>query len=254
VIAAPFAVLLFLGGTTRRRLSPPTFTAGFVGAYALLALLTSHGLGFVQALGSTTTMVQWLSVPTGVGMAAGYLLRVLGAPDAFGTAVMIARAAGFAVLAATLLALWWWALRAARRHPERATQPVLTAAGCGLLAAAVLGPVFYAWYAIAGVAVLAATPLTGRLRTVVHGAAVGLVFLTLPDSLGLATKTKVPGAFLDVALVVAGAIWWLRRRTGRGRAQSFPDHGGGTVPDFAQDTSSAVCSATPGAFGSTPSS
>jgi len=43
-------------------------------------------------------------------------------------------------------------------------------------------------------------------------AAVGLPLLTLPDSLGLATKTKVPGAFLDVALIVWGATWLARRR------------------------------------------
>jgi alpha-1,6-mannosyltransferase len=214
VIAAPFAVLLlFAGGTSIRRLSPLPFAAGMVGAYAALAVVTSHGLGFIHALGSTTTMVQWLSVPTGVGMAVGYVLRVLGAPDSFAGVVAAARAMGYAVLAVTLLALWWWALNAVRRGPaQAATHRVLTAAGCGLLAAAVLVPVFYAWYALAGIAVLAATELTGRLRTVVHVAAVGLPFLTLPDSLGLATKTKVPGAFLDAGLVVAGAVWLVRNR------------------------------------------
>jgi hypothetical protein len=60
--------------------------------------------------------------------------------------------------------------------------------------------------------VLAATHLTGRLRTGVHVAVVALPFLTLPDSLGLATKTKVPGAFLDVALLVALAVRLARRR------------------------------------------
>ncbi|GAA0708256.1 polyprenol phosphomannose-dependent alpha 1,6 mannosyltransferase MptB [Dactylosporangium roseum] len=213
LVAAPFAVLLMcFGGTVRRRLSPVTFTAALIGAYAVLAAVTSHGLGFLGALDSTTTMVQWLSIPTGVGMAAGYVLRVLGAPDASDTAVAAARAAGFVVLAAALLVLWLWALRAARRRPDSAAQPVLTAAGVALLVAAVLGPVFYAWYAIAGIAVLAGTTLTGRLRTVVHAAAAGLVFLTLPDSLGLATKTKVPGAFLDVALVVAAVVWAVRHR------------------------------------------
>jgi alpha-1,6-mannosyltransferase len=217
IVAAPFAVLLlFCGGTTGRRHSPLAFTAGLVGAYGVLALVTGHGVGFIHALGSTATLVQWLSIPSGVGMAAGYVLRVLGAPEAFATAVAVARAIGFVVLALVLLALWWWALRAVRRSPSTATatatQRVLTAAGCGLLAASVLGPVFYAWYAIAGIAVLAATDLTGRLRTAVHIAAVGLPFLTLPDSLGLATKTKVPGAFLDVALVAGAAAWLVRHR------------------------------------------
>jgi hypothetical protein len=118
-------------------------------------------------------------------------------------------------LAVLLLGLWIRALRTARRTPDEAIDPVLTAAGIALLATAVLGPVFYAWYALAGIAVLACTPLTGRLRTGVHVAVVALPFLTLPDSLGLATKTKVPGAFLDVALVVTAAVRLLRRRRTR---------------------------------------
>jgi hypothetical protein len=223
LVALPFALLLvFFAGTGRARWTGTAAFAGAAGAaYAILALLTGHGLGFLQALGSTSTMVQWLSVPTGVGMAAGYVLRVTGQPESFGTAVAVARAVGLLALAAILLTLWWRAARTLatldRRAPGGATGPrghdvVLTAAGVGMLVAAVLGPVFYAWYAIAGIALLAGTALTGRLRTVVHVAAAGLPLLTLPDSLGLATKTKVPGAFLDVALVTAAAVHLLRRR------------------------------------------
>lgn len=82
IAAAPFALLLlFFAGTTRARWTAPAAFAGAAGAaYAILALLTGHGLGFLHALGSTSTMVQWLSVPTGVGMAAGYVLRVAGRP------------------------------------------------------------------------------------------------------------------------------------------------------------------------------
>jgi hypothetical protein len=301
--AVPFALLLlfFAGTATARWTATATFGVTIGATYTLLALLTGHGLGFLQALGSTSTMVQWLSVPTGVGMAVGYVLRVAGHPESFSTTVAVARVVGLLALAATLLALWWRAAatlatldRASRagslaRHPapgngNRApastgatgtamsggltTTPVdsgaadsgadrsgavdggatgayardvvLTAAGCGMLAAAVLGPVFYAWYAIAGIALLAGSTLAGStltgstltgtvhagrtgqrepragwsfdLRTVVLVAAAGLPLLTLPDSLGLATKTKVPGAFLDVALVVAVAVHVLRRR------------------------------------------
>ncbi|MFC4043762.1 polyprenol phosphomannose-dependent alpha 1,6 mannosyltransferase MptB [Dactylosporangium siamense] len=216
--AAPFALLLlFFAGTSRARWTgPAAFAGAAVGAYTILALLTGHGLGFLHALGSTSTMVQWLSVPTGVGMAVGYVLRVTGQPESFATAVAVARAAGLLALAAILLALWWRAARTLARDGDaagrRGRDVVLTAAGIGMLAAAVLGPVFYAWYAIAGIALLAGTVLTGRLRTVVHVAAAGLPLLTLPDSLGLATKTKVPGAFLDVALVAAAAVHLIRRR------------------------------------------
>jgi hypothetical protein len=219
--AAPFALLLLVfAGTARARWTgPAAFAGAAVGAYTILALLTGHGLGFLHALGSTSTMVQWLSVPTGVGMAVGYVLRVAGRPEWFATAVAVARAAGLLALAAILLALWWRAARTLARHARdgdaadrRGQDVVLTAAGVGMLAVAVLGPVFYAWYAIAGIALLAGTALTGRLRTVVLVAAAGLPLLTLPDSLGLATKTKVPGAFLDVALVAAATVHLIRRR------------------------------------------
>ncbi|WP_426506990.1 polyprenol phosphomannose-dependent alpha 1,6 mannosyltransferase MptB [Dactylosporangium sp. McL0621] len=209
LVALPFAVLL-LPVLRRRTIS----VAATVATYALLAAVTGHGLGFLRALGATAGLVQWLSIPSGVGMAAGYVLRVAGRPDAFGTVVAAARAIGFAVLAALLLWLW---LRALRRRTD--IDAVLTAAGLAMLATAVLGPVFYAWYALAGIAVLAGTELTGRLRTGVHVAVVALPFLTLPDSLGLATKTKVPGAFLDVALVTAVVVRLVRRRS-RDRADA----------------------------------
>ena len=232
--AVPFALLLvFFAGTGRARWTSPLTFGGAIGAtYALLALLTGHGLGFLHALGSTSTMVQWLSIPTGLGMAAGYVLRVAGHPESFATAVAVARVVGLLALATILLALWWRAARTlssldrnaqdGRATGRRGQDVVLTAAGCGMLAAAVLGPVFYAWYAIAGIALLAGTVLTGRLRTVVHVAAAGLPLLTLPDSLGLATKTKVPGAFLDVVLVTAAAVHLFRRRHRSARPPASP--------------------------------
>jgi hypothetical protein len=208
--AAPFALPLLLGG--RLRLSR-LVTHGLVvavavgGTYAALAAATNHGLGFLRALNSTSSMVQWLSVPTGVGMAIGYVLRAVGlGTEPFGTAVAVTRAIGFVALGVVLVALFVWTVRRVRE-----SRAIVTAAGLALLATALLGPVFYAWYAIGGIAVLAATPLAGRPRTAVTVAAGGLIFLTLPDSLGLATKTKVPGAFLDLALVVGLAVWWTRR-------------------------------------------
>ncbi|WP_432830108.1 polyprenol phosphomannose-dependent alpha 1,6 mannosyltransferase MptB [Dactylosporangium sp. CA-092794] len=216
LVAAPFAALLVLFRADRLcRRAPVSLTATMVLTYAVLAVATGHGLGFVRALGATAGLVQWLSLPTGLGMAAGYVLRLFGRGDLFATAVAVARAIGLAALAAVLVALWWRALRAARRRVPDLTDRVLTACGLALLATAVLGPVFYAWYTIAGIAVLAGTTLGGRLRTGVHVAVVALPFLTLPDSLGLATKTKVPGAFLDVAIVIAAVVHLVRTRRAR---------------------------------------
>jgi alpha-1,6-mannosyltransferase len=212
LVAAPFALLLLARGRARMTALAGAATVAVIAlTYLVLAELTGHGLGFLHALSSTSDLVQWLSLPTGVGMAVGYALRVAGV-GSFGAAVAVARAIGFIVLAVLLVVLWWRALRRVRSSGESATADVVTAAGLALLATAVLGPVFYAWYAIGGLAVLAATPLAGRLRTAVTAAAGGLIFLTLPDSLGLATKTKVPGALFDVALLVTLAVRGARRR------------------------------------------
>ncbi len=215
LVAAPFAVLLLTRGRARATaLAGGAFLAVIALVYLVLAALTGHGLGFLHALSSTSDLVQWLSLPTGVGMAIGYALRVAGlGPGAFGTAVAVTRTIGLVGLAVLLVLLWWRALRRVRSSTESATADVVTAAGLALLATAALGPVFYAWYAIGGLAVLAATPLAGRLRIGVTVAVGGLIFLTLPDSLGLATKTKVPGALLDVAIVVTLAVRWTRRQT-----------------------------------------
>jgi alpha-1,6-mannosyltransferase len=227
--AAPFAVPLLLAagpggllaadpvtlveGKARRLAGLTALLAVVIGAtYAVLALVTGYGLGFTHALGSTSDLVQWLSLPTGLGMAVGYVLRVAGAPGLFGTAVAVARDAGYVALAATLVGLWWWAVRRARDAAG-----VVAAAGLALLAVALLGPVFYAWYAIAGLAVLGVA--TGGRHRGVAVAAAGLIYLTLPDSLGLATKTKLPGAFLDVALVVWLVVRLRSRRAPAPRAR-----------------------------------
>jgi alpha-1,6-mannosyltransferase len=211
LVAVPFAVPLLLAGRVRPArvlaVGPALLAAAAVG-YAAFALVTHQGLGFVHAFASTGDLVQWLSLPTGVGMAVGYLLRLAGLGAAgFSGAVAVARVIGYVVLAVSLFVLWG---RAVRR--SRDTEAVLTCAGLALLAVAVLGPVFYAWYALGGLTVLATTALGGRWRTAVTAAAGGLIFLTLPDSLGLATKTKVPGALLDVALVVWALVWAARHR------------------------------------------
>lgn len=202
--AAPFVVPLAL--PHRRTVRGVALVGAVVVAtYAALALVTGYGLGFVHALTSTSGLVQWLSLPTGVGMAVGYVLRAAGAPALFGTAVGVARDVGYLALAAVLVGLWWWAVRRARDAAG-----VMTAAGLALLAVALLGPVFYAWYAISGLAVLAVA--TGGRHRGVAVAAAGLIYLTLPDSLGLATKTKLPGAFFDVALLVYLAVRYRSRR------------------------------------------
>lgn len=204
LVVVPFAVVLVPWARTgRRRLAAGLLLLGVTsGTFGLLATLTGHGFGFLHGWSATAGNVQWSSIPTGVGMAVGYGLRVAGRPDLFGDAVTVARAAGLVALATVLVLLL-------RRAVRGGTGAAVPAAGLALLATALLGPVFYAWYALAGVAVLATAPKRpGRLGDLVDAGSAGLVLLTLPDSLGLVTKTKVAGALLDVCLV----LWTLAAR------------------------------------------
>jgi hypothetical protein len=195
--ALPFALLLL--PTWRARAG-----AGAAGATAFTALTLAAGLdlGWARALSNTGGLQQWTSLPTGVGMAAGYLLRALGRPDAMPACVTAARALGLVALAA----IGVYALRRAWGAPPRT---IVAACGWVLAATALLGPVFYPWYALAPLAVLAcATEAWLRARVI---AVVVLFFLVLPNGLGLAVLTKGPGAFLDLAVLIAVAVWGGRR-------------------------------------------
>src|SRR5205085_1585753 len=107
----------------------------------------------------------------------------------------IARGLGLLALAGLLVTLWW-----RTRTPVRA-------AGVALAATALLGPVFFPWYALAALAVLSTVGVASRWLA---GTVAGLALLVLPDGSGLAALTKPVGAVLDVALVIALAVWWVR--------------------------------------------
>lgn len=196
--AVPFALLL-VRGWRPRGLVAVTGAATF----AALSLASGLGLGWVKALTNTGDLQQWTSLPTGAGMAAGYVLRGLGLPGAMSASVTTARVLGLVALAAIGL----YALRRAWNAEERT---VLAAAGWVLAAVALLGPVFYPWYALAPLAVLAcAGAAWERTRAAVT---VALCFLVLPNGLGLAVLTKGPGAFLSLGIVITLLIWAFRAR------------------------------------------
>ncbi|GIF48557.1 uncharacterized protein DUF2029 [Asanoa ferruginea] len=284
IIALPFVILLVAGWRTKRRpttaITAAAITVTATGAlvFAAASLATGLDLGWFGALSDTGSLVQWTSLPTGIGMAVGYLLRAAGWPGAADTAVYAARICGVVALAVIAAALGWRALQATLRGlrdneppdraatsadtapagndeviapsvaipladpgptPVRATdvstaghdrphqaalasydQPkpaathdqanatahrrqVIAAAGWTLAAAAILLPVFYPWYAIAPLAVLACATPPGRTRTALAATAIAITALIIPNGLGLAVLTKLPGAFLDVAIVAA---------------------------------------------------
>jgi alpha-1,6-mannosyltransferase len=190
IVALPFVLLLL--PTWRTRFYS---LAAAVAAFAGLTLAAGLDLGWLQGLTRTGDLRQWTSLPTGAGLAIGYLT------GASSTSVTLARALGLLALAMIgLYAIW--------RAWEAPAGTVVAACGWVLAAAAVLGPVFYPWYAIAPLAVLACTASGWeRARTI---AVIVVTFLVLPNGLGIAVLTKGPGAFLALAAVIGLAAMGVR--------------------------------------------
>jgi alpha-1,6-mannosyltransferase len=190
IVALPFVLLLLPAWRARW-----SALAAGIAAFAGLSVAAGLGLGWLPALTRTGDLQQWTSLPTGAGMAVGYLTGAMSA------SVTAARALGLVVLAAI-------GLYAIRRAWSAPAGTVVAACGWVLAATALLGPVFYAWYALAPLAVLAcAASGWERARA---AAVIVLTFLVLPHGLGIAVLTKGPGAFLALAAVIAAAAWGVR--------------------------------------------
>jgi hypothetical protein len=208
LVALPFALLLpGVRATTtdllRRGLAlvPPA-----AAVYAGLAALTGTGPGLIRALGRTGDLVQWTSPPTGVGMSIGYALRVAGWDGGYRVAVDVVRLLALAALAVAVAWLWWRAWRAP------GTAASINAAGLAFAAVALLGPVFFPWYALTPLVLLAISTVDERARRWITTGVAVLPFLILPNGAGLAARTKLPGALAITAALIAGAVALVRRR------------------------------------------
>ncbi len=180
IVALPF-VLILIG----RRWWTALGTA--VVAFATVSFATGLDLGWIAALRNTGELVQWSSLPTAVGMAFGYIVG----PQA----VTVARVIGLIVLAALAV----YAVHKARQGHA------IVACGGLLAATALLGPVFYPWYAIAALAILAASTAVPPKWIVIP--TLVCAFLTLPNGHGIPAMTKAPGAY---AVTILLAIWVFR--------------------------------------------
>ncbi|WP_345628976.1 polyprenol phosphomannose-dependent alpha 1,6 mannosyltransferase MptB [Rugosimonospora acidiphila] len=209
LVALPFVALLAAGDRRWWQIIRAGAVAclGLAAGYAVFAVPSGYGVGWLPALRGTAQLIQWTSLPTGIGMAAGYLVRGLGRPDLATPALDVARAVGLVILTVTLVGLW---LRA-RRLAER-PQPVVAAAGVALAATVLLAPVAFPWYLLAPLAVLAFSVSGERARHRLALGVAGLALLVLPDGTGVAALTKLPGALLDTALVITILVVLIRRR------------------------------------------
>jgi len=179
---------------------------------AALALASGLGLGFLRGLTRTGELAQWTSVPTAVGMTMGYALRAAGVQSGDDAAIATARGIGLVVLVAVVGAAWWRAWR----EPSECLRRAVVGAGIGFAAVALLGPVFYPWYALTPMALLAVSVRPERVRAWLAAAAAVLAFLVLPNGAGLAPRTKLAGALLVSGTLAATVVTAVARRRRRG--------------------------------------
>jgi hypothetical protein len=194
LLAIPFAALLARRTPGVRGLVAPLVgLAVAVAGYGLLAVPTGLDVGFMEALPASAELGQWTSPPTAVGMTVQYILRAFGLTTE--APVTVARTVGL-VLAVIIAATAWFRVR----DDVRA---IVAAAGIAFAAMALLGPVFYPWYALTPLALLAVSTSDERTRAWIGAASAPLAYLILPNGVGLAPRTKLPGALAVTAGLVA---------------------------------------------------
>ncbi|MDF3051835.1 MAG: hypothetical protein K0R87_3473 [Pseudonocardia sp.] len=157
-VALPFLVLVWgghLSGSLTARIAKAAAAgvAVFVSVFGLITVAAQVNLGWLPALSAPSMIVNWMSVPTGVGEFVHWLLEIpFDLPKQ--PFVNVARILGGAVLLWIAVRQWW----AAREGGPDA----IRRAGIVLLAVAVLSPATLPWYVSWGMALLAAAPWTPR--------------------------------------------------------------------------------------------
>jgi alpha-1,6-mannosyltransferase len=157
-VALPFLVLVWaarLPGSRTARIAKAT-AAGigvFVVVFAALTLLAGVGLGWLPALSAPSMIVNWMSIPTGVGEFTHTLVRLLvDVPKQ--PFINVTRVLGALLLIYIACRQWWEARDGGPDAVRRA--------GIVLLAVAVLSPANLPWYVSWGMALLAAAAWTAR--------------------------------------------------------------------------------------------
>ena len=157
-VALPFLVLVWaahMSGTQRVRIVKAT-AAGvgvFVAVFGAITLAARVDLGWLPALNAPSLIVNWMSIPTGVGEFVHWVLEFpFNLPKQ--PFINVARIIGVAGLLWIAVRQWW----AARDGGPDAVRR----AGIVLLAVAVLSPATLPWYVSWGMALLAAAAWTPK--------------------------------------------------------------------------------------------
>ncbi|APT90744.1 alpha 1,6 mannopyranosyltransferase [Corynebacterium sphenisci DSM 44792] len=166
-----------------------------VAGVTVVAASTATGLGFgwVTSQGGAASIRSWMSLPTLLGVLAGFFGRLLGVGDVSDAALTLTRGLGVALAGAWMLRMLWATFRG-RIHP-------LGGYGLSMFALVLLFPVVHPWYLL-----WALVPLSGwadrpGFRVAVVAYSTFFSFAVLPRGLGLPPMTV-----LQIYLGAAGSF------------------------------------------------
>lgn len=160
-VALPFLVLVWathLSGSQAARITKAA-AAGigvFASVFAAITLVARVDLGWLPALSAPSMIVNWMSLPTGVGEFVHWLLEI---PFDLPKQPFINVARILGGIALLVIAVRQW-LAARDGGPD-----AIRRAGIVLLAVAVLSPAMLPWYASWGMALVAGAPWSRRALT-----------------------------------------------------------------------------------------
>jgi alpha-1,6-mannosyltransferase len=159
-LALPFLVLVWaarLSGNERVRIikAGAAGIAVFLAVFAASSAVAGVGLGWIPAVVAPTNIVNWLSLPTGVGQLAYTTWSWLfGVPGSMTPFITVTRALGVIIFLVIAVKQW---LAARAGGPDAVRR-----AGLVLVIFVVLSPAVLPWYFTWGMALLAATAWTAR--------------------------------------------------------------------------------------------
>ena len=199
-VLLPFLVWIWMAsmpgdphGTPGRRFARAAGqgVAVVLATFAACSVLAGVGLGWIPALGATSAVIEWLSLPTAVGQLTHTVASLFTTVDPQGF-LSVARSIGWLVLIALVARQWWLA-----RDGVPAT--TIRRAATALLVVTLFSPATLPWYF--SWPLLLAAGLAWSRRGLVLGAfcSVSVVLVTFPDG----TTGLYDWAYLAMAMLAA---------------------------------------------------
>ncbi|WP_084211413.1 polyprenol phosphomannose-dependent alpha 1,6 mannosyltransferase MptB [Pseudonocardia acaciae] len=153
-IALPFLVLVWaarLSGTERARIvkAATAGIAAFLATFAVTSVVAGVGLGWIPAVLAPTNIVNWLSLPTGVGQLTYTVWSWMFGAGNMTVFISVARAIGVIIFLTVAVKQW---LAARGGGPDAVRR-----GGVVLMVFVLLSPAVLPWYFTWGMAILAAT-------------------------------------------------------------------------------------------------